>query len=91
MNPCTSQETVIKKNKLLFVLLSGLLTSIASASGLAPACHRLMTEKECTAHQTLLATLPHGAALNRYLSKYASIMLEREAACRKPHTMATGA
>ncbi len=71
------------KNMLLFVLLSGLLSSAAISSNLAPPCHRLMTKKECIVHRALLATMQPGVALDRYLSDYASTKKEREIACRR--------
>lgn len=69
--------------KLLFLLLSTMLTPLAVASDmkLEPTCHRLMTEKECSDHQSRLATLPPGEALNLYLAEYASTQKERESAC----------
>ena len=72
------------QNKLLVLLLSGMLSSLAVASDTKPqaTCHRLMTEKECADHMTRVAALPPGEALDRYLAEYAGTQMEREAVCR---------
>jgi len=47
-----------------------------------PACHRLMTEKECTVFTATLSTLPKGQARARWLEEHHALMRERETACR---------
>jgi hypothetical protein len=80
------------QNKLLLLLLSGMLSSLAVAADAKPqaTCHNLMTEKECSEHITRLAALPPGEALDRYLAEYAGTRMEREAACRCTHALSRG-
>lgn len=80
------------RNKLLLLLLSGMLSSLAVAADANPqaTCHSLMTEKECADHLARLAALPPGEALDRYLAEYAGTRMEREAACRCTHTFSKG-
>lgn len=76
------------RTKLSFLMLSALLASgVAAAEAIpAPACHGLMTEKECDDHQTMLAALQAGEARDRYLEEYARVQRERQLACNCAHT-----
>lgn len=76
------------RTTLTFLLLSALLTSgvVAAEANPAPACHGLMTEKECDDHQTMLAALHPGEARDRYLEEYARVQRERQLACNCQHT-----
>ena len=80
------------QNKLLVLLLSGMLSSLAVAADTKPqaTCHRLMTEKECSDHMTRVAALPPGEALDRYLAEYAGTQTEREAVCRCTNALSRG-
>lgn len=77
------------QTKLLLPLLSFLLASPAVASEVKPeaVCHRLMTDRECGEHKSLLAALPPGTALDQYLAEYARTRMEREAACAYFHDL----
>ena len=79
-------------SKLSGILLSAMLTSAAAAADVnpQPPCHRLMTEKECSDHLNLLATLPAGDALDRYLVEYDRTRKERESLCSCQHASAGG-
>lgn len=78
------------RTKLTFLLLYALLASGVAAAETkpAPACHGLMTEKECDDHQTMLAALQAGEARNRYLEEYARVQRERQLACNCEHAPA---
>jgi hypothetical protein len=65
---------------LLFVGMTPLATLAAD-----PACHRLMTEKECLMHHATLAALPPGAARDHYLAEFAQTRKEREMSCGCAH------
>ncbi len=71
------------QGKLVVLMLSTLLTSTgAVADGQQlPGCHQLLTERECAEHQSRLATLASGEALEHYLAEYESIRRERERFC----------
>jgi Flp pilus assembly protein TadD len=81
------------KKQLLALLMSGMLSSLAAAAEVnpLPSCHRLMTDAECNEHLNMLATLPRGAALDRYLAEYARTKTEREIACSCTHSNPTAA
>ncbi|MDD5388810.1 MAG: hypothetical protein PHD37_05665 [Gallionellaceae bacterium] len=79
------------QTKLLLPLLSTLLASLAVASDAKPeaTCHRLMTDRECSEHKSLLVALPSGAALDQYLAEYTRTRQEREAACTYIHDLSS--
>lgn len=68
--------------RIFTILLSSNLMAVTAQAEPQPACHRLMTERECTDHVARLASLPAGETLQRYLSEFASERKEREIACR---------
>jgi hypothetical protein len=78
------------RTKLSFLMLFALLASgVAAAEAKpAPACHGLMTEKECSDHETKLAALQAGEVRDRYLEEYARVQRERQLACNCQHTPA---
>ncbi len=84
------------KIKRMLLLLSGMLSCVLSFSAAAsevkprPACHRLMTERECGDHKERLAALSPGAALDSYLAEYARTKREREAACNCARKLSGG-
>lgn len=47
------------------------------------ACHGLMTEKECAAHQAALAGLAAGPARERYLAEHAELIRYRSGLCSR--------
>jgi len=79
------------QKKLSVLLLLGMLSCVAVASDMKPqaACHRLMTDKECSDHKAKLASLPPGQALERYLAEYALTQKDREAACNPARALAS--
>lgn len=77
--------------KLILLLQSAMLSPLAAASDMKPqpACHRLMTDTECSEHKAKLASLPPGQALERYLAEYARTQKDREAACNPARALAS--
>ena len=53
----------------------------ASQTATEVGCHSLMTERECEAFQTTLASLHKGKALDQFMSEHTALMREREALC----------
>lgn len=59
-------------------------TPVMAATPPEPAsidCHVLMTDSECSAFLSQLATLPRDATLERYLAGHLALMNEREKVC----------
>ena len=52
-----------------------------STSSKEPACHSLMTEKECATFRSTLATLPTGKIRDQFLNEHVALMREREILC----------
>lgn len=71
------------QGKRVFLILTTLLASATAFAGnpLVPGCHQLLTERECVEHQSRLATLTSGEALESYLAEYESVRKERERFC----------
>lgn len=74
-------------HKLGKIALMGAVACLSSpAMASDTACHRLMTEEECTAFSTALSSLPPGQARDFFLEAHHALMHEREAACRDNRT-----
>jgi hypothetical protein len=44
-------------------------------------CHSLMTDKECLAFRSTLASLPKGKTRDRFMAEHTALMRERETLC----------
>jgi len=75
---------------LLTLTLSGLVPSgladtnldgLDHTPGVTPPCPALMTEQECGNHQSTVANLGQGSALESYLAELEVTLRDREAAC----------
>jgi len=86
MKPTRKSRVVLTLGLLLLSMKIMALEADTLKGSISPAeashaCHRLMTEEECSSYLLALATLPAGQEKDRLQAEHEDLMRERELAC----------